>query len=83
MDNLRITMNRGVVVVDKLHVRMRSARAGKGLTQVDVAKRMAISVDVYRGYESGRSVPSLARLVAIADALDVSIAWLLGESDVM
>ena len=42
-----------------------------------------MSLGVYRGYEVGRRVPSLERLVAISDALDVSIAWLLGESDVM
>ena len=55
---------------------VRSLRAGRGLTQEQLAERAEISVDFLSLIERGRSSPSFDNLDDLAQALDVSVAQL-------
>ena len=51
------------------------------LTQKQVATHLGISQPSYIRYENGKSEPSLANLVKLADLFDVSIDYLCGRKD--
>ncbi len=55
--------------------RVRLRRVMLDLTQEDVAKRCAISSQQVNKYELGRSRMSARRLVDLASALDIPVAW--------
>lgn len=50
--------------------RIRNARKAKNLTQIELAKKAAISVNSLRLYEAGKREPGIAQLKAIAQAVD-------------
>lgn len=56
---------------------LKTLRKGKGLTQSDVAHEAGISYANYNYTESGSYNPSLAVILAIAEALEVHPAELL------
>ena len=51
--------------------RIRSAREQVGLTQRELAERLAISQPVVAALEAGRGNPTVGQLAAVADALKV------------
>jgi putative transcriptional regulator len=53
--------------------RIRAAREEVGLTQLQLADRMAISQPVIAALEGGRGNPTLGQLAAVADALRVGL----------
>lgn len=55
----------------EFHEQLRTARKAKGLTQVELAERVGISVNSVRLYEAGKITPNLETLKKIALALDV------------
>jgi len=64
--------------------RLRVARARTGLSSREVAARVQVAgYDMtdraVRYYERGDHEPSLSRAAALADALGVSVDWLLGR----
>lgn len=59
--------------------RLSLARTRKGYTQADLAFRIGQHPSLVSHYENGSRMPSLANLVALCDALDVSADWLLGR----
>ena len=61
--------------------RLKAARNAKNMTQSELANAIGIKLRGYQGYESGEREPSLERLAALVDALDVSSSYLLGETD--
>lgn len=63
--------------------RLKSSRVKKELSQQDMADILGISVRSYQRYEAinGFCIPSVETLVLIADALDVSIDWLLDRDE--
>lgn len=61
--------------------RLRSARAMRGLTQRQVANLSNMAERGYQKYELDEAQPTLRQLVAIADALDVSLDYLAGRTD--
>lgn len=66
--------------------RLKEARTEKGLTQKELAALSGVSTVMISSYErtdaeAGKN-PSLSVVYSIASALDVSIDWLCGSSDV-
>lgn len=54
-------------------------RAGRPLSQRELAQRMGLSQPAYNGIEKGESWPEAGNLAALARELHVSIGWLLGD----
>ncbi|MBK8519388.1 MAG: helix-turn-helix transcriptional regulator [Chitinophagaceae bacterium] len=61
----------------KVGENIRTWRELKGLKQVDLAKRIAISPEALSNIETGVSKPNIERLEDIADALEIEINQLL------
>ena len=57
--------------------RLQLLRSQKGLSQVELARRLRISASAIGMYEQGRREPSLERLVLLAQELEVTIDYLL------
>ena len=57
--------------------RMRRLRAEKKLSQKDVARKLNISVDMYRSFEIGRRTMGIDTLTAAADFFGVSLDYLV------
>ena len=56
-------------------------RKAQKLTQKQAAQLAGVGERVYQSYEYGKVVPTITVLVALADALDVSLDYLVGRSD--
>ena len=61
--------------------RIRSARKSKKYTQENLAELANINRVMVSRYESGAAEPELDNLRRIADALEVSLDYLLGRTD--
>jgi len=59
--------------------RLRAMRSRAGLSQQALAKRAGITQDAMSRYEAGKREPTLAVLVALAEALKVGIDELIGR----
>jgi len=59
---------------------LRRLRTAKGYTQKAVADAARISVAAYRNYETGRAIPKVNTLLAIARAIGVSLNDLVTEA---
>ncbi len=55
------------------------ARKNKGLKQVEVCKQLGMGQSTYSYIETGRKDVNLSVLFALAEILDVSISWIIGE----
>ena len=65
-------------IVAELRDRLREALARKGWKAVDLIERTGVPKGAVSYYLAGKSKPKTDRLYIIAQALDVSEAWLLG-----
>ena len=61
--------------------RLRGLRKQKGFTQKQVAETIGMKETVYQRYEHATREPAYKQLIALADAFDVSIDYLVGRSD--
>ena len=61
--------------------RLKDLRKQAGLTQVGVAEKLGISQPAYASWERGAKKPTQDNLVKIAQILDVSIDYLVGNSE--
>ena len=59
--------------------RMRARRRQLGLSQTDLAERLGVSFQQVQKYERGANRVAASTLVAAAEALSTSVAWLVGE----
>jgi transcriptional regulator with XRE-family HTH domain len=59
---------------------LRRARLALSLTQADVAERVETDPETISRFERGTSLPSLTRLLTLAEALGVTLATLLGRA---
>ncbi|MDG2520723.1 helix-turn-helix domain-containing protein [Caulobacter segnis] len=66
----------------KVGARMRLRRRMLQLKQKSLAELVGVSFQQIQKYEHGANRVSASRLVAIAHALETSVAWLLGEEGV-
>ena len=60
--------------------RLKKLRKDAGLTQVDVANKLGISQPAYASWERGVKKPTQENLVKIAQILNVSVDYLVGNS---
>lgn len=65
----------------KLAERLRQQRKLKGKTQNDLAELLNVRRATYGEYERGNNLPPIDKLVIIADALGVSIDYLVGNEE--
>ena len=61
--------------------RLKDLRKQAGLTQVDVAEKLGISQPAYASWERGVKKPTQENLVKIAQVLNVSVDYLVGNSE--
>ena len=61
--------------------RLKDLRKQTGLTQVDVAEKLGISQPAYASWERGVKKPTQENLVKIAKILNVSVDYLVGNSE--
>lgn len=61
--------------------RLKELRKQAHLTQVELAKRLGIGQSSYADWERGKKKPTQENLVKIARILDVSIDYLVGNSE--
>ncbi|MBZ2090696.1 helix-turn-helix transcriptional regulator [Streptococcus parasanguinis] len=61
--------------------RLKKLRKDAGFTQVYVAEKLGISQPAYASWERGIKKPTQDNLVKIAQVLNVSIDYLVGNSD--
>ncbi len=61
--------------------RLKDLRKQAGLTQVDVAEKLGISQPAYASWERGLKKPTQENLVKIAQILNVSVDYLVGNSE--
>jgi transcriptional regulator with XRE-family HTH domain len=62
--------------------RLKKLRKKRGLTQDNLARTVGMSRFTVMDWESGKRTPSTGDLILIAKALETSISYLLGESDI-
>lgn len=60
---------------------LKDLRKQARLTQVDVAEKLGISQPAYASWERGAKKPTQDNLVKIAQILNVSVDYLVGNSD--
>lgn len=60
--------------------RIKACRKEAGLTLKQMSAFIGISVSFLSDIENGRSKPSLKRLEKIAEKLQTSVSWLMGEN---
>lgn len=63
-------------------VRIRAVRIEKGYTQKGLAEAAGISTRQYQSLELGKYKPGFETLIALADALQVSLDYLMCRTDV-
>ncbi|WP_455443738.1 helix-turn-helix domain-containing protein [Streptococcus salivarius] len=61
--------------------RLKDLRKQIGLTQVDVSEKLGISQPAYASWERGVKKPTQENLVKIAQILNVSVDYLVGNSE--
>ena len=61
--------------------RLKDLRKQAELTQVDVAAKLGISQPAYASWERGLKKPTQENLVKIAQVLNVSVDYLVGNSE--
>lgn len=65
--------------VQKIGRRVSTLRKEQNMTQMELADRMGISFQAVSNWERGNSMPDIAKLGELAQALDVTIDELLGD----
>lgn len=66
----------------EFHQRLKDLRSESGYTQKQIADILNIKQPPYQRWESGANKPRADKLEELANIFDVSISYLLGESDV-
>ncbi len=66
----------------KFSQRLKELRKEKNLTQVELGSILNYGYTAIANYENGRNHPSLKDIIRIANIFDVSVDYLIGNSDV-
>ena len=61
--------------------RLKECREKLGITKQEAARRMAMSQPAYLRYELGQRIPSIHVIYVMADVLNTSAEYLLGQTD--
>ena len=65
------------VMLQEIGKRIKQARQAKGISQMELAEAVGISVSFLSNIEVGRQSMNIRTLIAISDTLDVSTDWIL------
>lgn len=65
---------------DRLARAVRSARAGEGLTQADLAEKAGVGRNRVSDIESGEADPRLSTIEKVTDALGLSLTLIGGDA---
>ena len=68
---------------DKFHVNLREARKLSGMTQKEVAEKVGIARSTYALYETGERSPDVEVVKKLAEVLNVSGDYLIGNKTVI
>lgn len=63
--------------------RLTLVRKRKGLSQAEVGKKIGINGDAYGRYERNEVRPTIEMAVKISEALEVSLDYLAGKTDML
>ena len=78
MESNDLSEARGMdILLSDIGKRIKQARQAKGLSQMELAEAVGISVSFLSNIEVGRQSMNIRTLIAISDALDVSTDWIL------
>lgn len=67
----------------EFHEILKELRKNSGITQVQMAQKLNLaSQGAYRKYETGEGFPQLERLLLISKIFNVSVSYLLGETNI-
>lgn len=66
---------------EKFPAILRGARESKSLSQTDLADRSGLQPSAISHFETGKRAPSFENLKRLADALAVSVDYLLGRTE--
>jgi transcriptional regulator with XRE-family HTH domain len=69
-----------ILIIMALADNMMLLRKKKGISQADLGKMIGTSGDVIGRYERGDITPSIEVVAKIADALEVSVDYLIGKT---
>jgi len=69
-----------ILIIMALADNMMLLRKKKGLSQAELGKKIGTSGDVIGRYERGDITPSIEAVAKIADALEVSVDYLIGKT---
>lgn len=67
---------------DKFHVNLREARKATGMTQKEVAEKVGVARSTYALYETGERSPDVEVVKKLAEVLNVSGDYLIGNRHV-
>ena len=76
-DRLKYEDNKMDVQLSEIGKRVKHARQAKGMSQMELAEAVGISVSFLSNIEVGRQSMNIKTLIAISDTLDVSTDWIL------
>ena len=65
------------IMLQEIGKRIKQARQAKGISQMELAEAVGISVSFLSNIEVGRQSMNIRTLIAISDTLDVSTDWIL------
>ena len=77
---LRRDVGRAAALEREIGARIRARRRQLGLSQSELADQLGVSFQQVQKYERGANRVAASTLVATAEALGVSIGWLVGEA---
>lgn len=58
---------------------LKTLRLRSALMQKEIASILGVSVRTFQGWETGRTEPSIEKLIKIADIFSVSLDYLVGR----
>lgn len=61
---------------------LKNLRLCSALMQKEIAQILNVSVRTFQGWESGRTEPSIEKLIQIADIFEVSLDYLVGRNSI-
>ena len=62
-------------------IKLLELRTEKGISQRETAKLMQISQGTYNNWENGKTQPSIEQLISLASLFEVSVDYLVGNTD--
>jgi transcriptional regulator with XRE-family HTH domain len=75
----QLSQNRHAALEMSIGARMRARRRQLGLSQTELAERLGVSFQQVQKYERGANRVAASTLMAAAEALSTTVAWLVGE----